>query len=303
MWSCDIQIEYLREQFSGTALTHVGDTLLPPLPNSIATTLWRLLALVATVAIFWSSAVLVPGSPPSSDARVLPMPTKCFGELNGKSLDLAQLAPIPSRHAAFLATIPAPPTVRNADPYGLVTTLECEPLATVPGKADPFLASVKGTPKAVSNEGRADLCGARLTGVDLQGKDLRYVRLMAARLEDVNLSSAKFDGADLTWVAFAMSNADGAQFRWTTVPHTILGSSEFKKETFYEAGLHHAEMPGSDFTDASFDHARLNSARLRGTSLENVDFANADLSYVLALIESAVSCSAYHRDSDINRAR
>lgn len=240
----------------------------------------RILAISVTGLIFWCGSLLVPKSLATLEPPLSPMPTKCLGPYNGKSLSQEELNLVVEKHKRYLATIPAPKLDLSVDPYAPISTSEREPLAAETGLADPFPASVKGTPKAMSNEGRADLCGARLIGLDLKEKDLRYARFMGARLEKVDLSGAVLDGSDMTWVGFDDVTAEAAKFRWVTMPHALIIASRLSKTTFYRSNFHHAELAGSDFTDGAFENADLNAARLRGTILANVDFGNADLSNV-----------------------
>lgn len=242
-------------------------------------TIWRLLALALTVFIFWLSSVLVPKSSATPESVALPPGTKCLGPFNGKTLTQIELNGVIDRHEAYLKNLPAPATGLATDPYAEIKTREREALVTKPGWADSFPASVKGDPKAVSNAGRADLCGVRLTGVTLEKRDLRYLRLMGARLEQVNLSAARLDGADLTGVGLDAVVADGATFRWVKMSQAIIEGGQFKKASFYLSDLHHTEFHGSDLSDAVLEESNLNTARLRAAFLENVDLSRSDVSH------------------------
>jgi uncharacterized protein YjbI with pentapeptide repeats len=111
---------------------------------------------------------------------------------------------------------------------------------------------------------RADLTGANLEQADLHKCQLRRAVLRDAKLSSTNLSRAFLAGADLSDVV-----ASKAQFATADLSNAVLE----------RAVLNKAEFSFADLTGASFRDANLRCADLRRAQIEDTDFRGADLTH------------------------
>ena len=104
-------------------------------------------------------------------------------------------------------------------------------------------------------------------GCNLQGADLRGLKLLRARLNGANLSTANLIGVQLGLADLSGANLSGADLS--------------------EADLHHANLSGADLSNAYLEFTNLEYSNLIGAdlsgadlyyaNLENADFSEANL--------------------------
>lgn len=106
---------------------------------------------------------------------------------------------------------------------------------------------------------RPDLRGAKLTGLDLGGLNLRRVRLARGDLSGSHLRLTSLDGADLRWVHMRHTDFSFASLRNANMTNAVLE----------EAFLGAAELHGADLRGAAIIGCILNRATLYGVRLRD----------------------------------
>ena len=97
---------------------------------------------------------------------------------------------------------------------------------------------------------RADLQGADLAGVNLQGKDLRHADLHGAKLRDTDLMNS-----DLRDTDFRHTDLRHADLRDTELQHTELQHADLRNADLRDTELHGAKLYHADMRDADIDFA------------------------------------------------
>jgi uncharacterized protein YjbI with pentapeptide repeats len=109
-----------------------------------------------------------------------------------------------------------------------------------------------------ANLQRADLQSANLSGANLQRADLQ-----SANLNDANLSGTKLSGAILSGVRL-----------W----RAILSGADLNRAILSDADLNRAILNGANLSGAALQNAILNGANLSGAALQNANLSGANLS-------------------------
>ena len=121
---------------------------------------------------------------------------------------------------------------------------------------------------------RASLAGASLLENKLDATDFTAVRAHAAVFLQPRGVGIRFDGADLTRVAFVQKPAlPRASMRGATLTKTFAHGADFRGADFSQATLDDAEFGHADLRSAS-----LRGARARNAGLRFVDFGQANVS-------------------------
>jgi hypothetical protein len=145
------------------------------------------------VAFLLSSAILPVPNVPGDGLLGPELDVECRGPWNNKVLTQIELDGVLAQHKAFLARLPTF-TPSRTQPYEPVKAYSAASDSHPAGTASALPPSTSGLLLTPDQTGRADLCGARIIGLDMRNADLRYARLMSAKFERV-----QFAGSDLRW--------------------------------------------------------------------------------------------------------
>lgn len=133
---------------------------------------------------------------------------------------------------------------------------------------------------------RADLGGARLSGIDIAG----------ARFEEANL-----EGADLSYALATGANFSSAHMERVEMTGGVqLQGANLLVASLQGANLFGALMQGADLSSAMMQGAILNHAQLQGAVLRDADLEGADLQY--ASLQNADMSGAKIRAADLRGA-
>ena len=113
-----------------------------------------------------------------------------------------------------------------------------------------------------------------LTGANLNGADLYYVRLTRARLMAANLNRAYLFSANLTGADLRKANLADANLKVAELNRANLDGANLSGADLLEAKLKGANLLGVDLTGANLDGANLTNANLnncKGLSREQLD--------------------------------
>jgi uncharacterized protein YjbI with pentapeptide repeats len=133
-----------------------------------------------------------------------------------------------------------------------------------------------------ANLSRMELASLTLSGIDLSGAILVATNCQGTRLSDANLSNADLIAANLTGTDLSSANLRDAKLSGTKLDHADLT----------EADLRSGRVKGADGLrlgrDVTLAHARMSGvregrtslfeSRLKGSDLDEANFANVDLS-------------------------
>lgn len=212
------------------------------------------------VAAFTVSATVTSVAVPSEPGPEPGMDTDCRGPWNGKAITQAELDGVIGEHKAFLARAPAP-ELKRTSPYEPVMSSSLDPASSPVGNASALPPSVVGKYLPVSEDGRADLCGARITGLSFRNADLRFARFMGARFQNTDLT-----GVDASWSYWRR-----AGFRSLT---------KRGRANLYGADLSGLMAADSDMADWNFEASDLSFASFWRPVLNGATFDSADLARV-----------------------
>ena len=240
------------------------------------------LAVIAIFSALMLSAHLtqvhVAESPQRSDDQSLAQVT-CKGPWNGKQLSQKDLDGVIAKHEAWLKNADADHVKLNSanrGPYGGISAQKTEYSSAQEGYASPLPPSVTGPSFAYSERGRADLCGARIYKLDFKEADLRFARLMGARIEFSNIG-----GVDLRWASLELLGLRGAFQKSQTRPGT-LSSADLTSALIYESDLSNFDFSNAnlsliDTNDVNLSHADFSKSTLAGATLRGIDFTDSEL--------------------------
>ena len=124
-------------------------------------------------------------------------------------------------------------------------------------------------------DGRIDLSGQCLAGVDLSGIDLSFAKLSGTNLSRANLTDARLDGADLSSAELGGARLEGASLVKANLSEADLGDVEAQRAAFGGANLVAARLLGGRFDRASFVGADLTGADIRAASCRRASFREA----------------------------
>jgi uncharacterized protein YjbI with pentapeptide repeats len=128
---------------------------------------------------------------------------------------------------------------------------------------------------------QADLFGARLERVNLDGADLRGAKTHFTHFG--NLRGVNFDGADTENVYFR--DLEGCNLRGANLEKAWLFYGNAKNVSgcdFTGAKMAEARLQNGRFVDSTFRDVELRDAQLDGTVFDRCDFAGADLTRIHA---------------------
>ena len=149
-------------------------------------------------------------------------------------------------------------------------------------------AELRGADLSGANLYQAELLHAYLQGVDLRGANLREAKLMdadlyesklrGAVLSDADLSRATLDHADLSNSTLTKAILRDISLISTNLSASDLSNADLRDSRLIGALLNSAILTGANLTSADLTDADLNSANLTGVNLTNADLTGADLS-------------------------
>lgn len=132
---------------------------------------------------------------------------------------------------------------------------------------------------------QADLSGAQLSEIHLEGADLTHARLWRADLsradlESANLQDAWLGEANLRYAKLTSANLHGAELGDCTLEHSNLananlGEAKLKKADLRRASLYDAELEQACLDGADLCGSYLLYANLRDASLQETRFDEA----------------------------
>ncbi len=208
-----------------------------------------------------------------------PPPTPSPEELEKSLVDLLQRAagklkganrPVPEGLAALLAT---PPKI--ALPEEEAPPAPEPPVA--PGAHAP-------APKPLTREEilerirtRASLEGEDMTGAKLSGLDLSGMNLKKALLTGADLSGAKMEGTDLSGAFLSKATLTAVQASGATLRGADLVRATMSRADLSKAALEEADLSESDLSRASLSKAMAAGARFARANLVRADLEGADL--------------------------
>ncbi len=145
-------------------------------------------------------------------------------------------------------------------------------------RAAALCASARG-----ANFTRANLKGARMSGIDAQGAKFEEAQMGAAELSYSVLSGGNFSSAHMERVDMTGGvHAEGANFliaslQGADLTGALLHGSDFSSASMQGAMLSHAQLYGVALRDADLEGADLNQAKLQGADLTGAKLRASDL--------------------------
>jgi len=149
----------------------------------------------------------------------------------------------------------------------------------------------------------ADICEARLRGVDLSNADLYGANLSFATLREASLRRADLSTANLNWVNLNEANLHGANLNASNLIEAqlleaqlgsgLLIGADLTRANLGRADLHGADARGAKFRGASLFGASLTNADLRRTNLVEADLSAATLVETNLEEANLTGCSVY----------
>lgn len=137
-------------------------------------------------------------------------------------------------------------------------------------------------------EGRAILCNANLSMIDLKGAflsgaNLNNADLSFAKLSDAHLDRAELNNADLSLADLSHAQLDRAELNNATLfgadlNYTNLNLAELHNANLFFAKLDHATLLRAELNNANLYRAILTNAELDETAVAGAKLAFADLS-------------------------
>jgi len=127
-------------------------------------------------------------------------------------------------------------------------------------------------------DGKLDLRGAILCGVDLEKAELQWAKLHKAQLQGANLIGAQLQEADLMGAQLQGADLRGAQLQRAGLGGAQLQGADLNEAQLQGANLHGAQLQGADLGEARLQGASLRLAQLQGAYLGEAQLQGADLS-------------------------
>ncbi|MCY4444673.1 MAG: pentapeptide repeat-containing protein [Proteobacteria bacterium] len=118
---------------------------------------------------------------------------------------------------------------------------------------------------------------AKISGMDLSGRNLRYANFTESDLNGVKLNNSDLLGAHGEWATFQGVLADGADFSHAKLIGTEFRFAVLDKSLFLGAELLKARFDGAKLNDVDFHSANLRGASFRKALLRGSRFTNAYL--------------------------
>ena len=126
-------------------------------------------------------------------------------------------------------------------------------------------------------DGKLDLRGAILCGVDLEKAELQGVDLGEAQLQGAWLREAQLQGADLRVAQLQGADLAGAQLQGADLSGAQLQGANLRKAQLQGADLREAQLQGADLCEAQLQGADLCEAQLQGAGLYGAQLQGANL--------------------------
>lgn len=129
---------------------------------------------------------------------------------------------------------------------------------------------------------RVNLTGWDLVNADLGGADLTGAVARSATANRANLTEAKLDGADMSYITLTEASLYGAsvkeaKFELATMTSVNLKRADARGADFNHANAIDANMEFAKLDGANFVYADLSNASLVGASLRNADLTSSRL--------------------------
>ena len=124
-------------------------------------------------------------------------------------------------------------------------------------------------------EGKKDLQGIHLQGIELMGYDFIEARLKKANLSKSVLNRANFYGATLDQADLHSAEVEQAIFSFSSLNGTNFSYAQLKDAQFDNTDLRYADFSGADLSNANFSYADLSHAIFSGAKLSNANFSDA----------------------------
>ncbi|MHC1743656.1 MAG: pentapeptide repeat-containing protein [Syntrophobacteraceae bacterium] len=125
------------------------------------------------------------------------------------------------------------------------------------------------------------------SGMNLQGRDLRFADFSKTNLRKADLRSANLQGC----------NFEGAQLQGAKLDKAHLEGANLRRAQLQDATLGEAELIGATLEDASLERASLQKANLRGSDLNQAQMTGAYLDG--ANLDGAILWRAQAKDAHI----
>jgi len=164
---------------------------------------------------------------------------------------------------AFIRT--APSQQCRPEPYAVMWLANLK-------EANLQAADLRGASLLQVNLEGADLEWGILTGADLRGASLLQANLEGADLEEADLEGADLEGATLTRAMLKKASLIGADLRGADLIGGTLNEADLRG-----AYLINTKLRGADLTGANLRGADLTGADLEGANLEGADLEGANL--------------------------
>lgn len=162
------------------------------------------------------------------------------------------------------------------------------------GEAAPHLLSddlCKSIYLRIPYNGRKNLQGVYLKGIELMGYDFVEAQLMEANLSEGVLNRTNFCEADLERADLHSAEIQQANFLFASLCGANFRHACLKDAQFENADLRCADFSGADLSGADFSHADLSYAVFSGATLFNANFSDAvikDNNFDRANMEGAI---------------
>jgi uncharacterized protein YjbI with pentapeptide repeats len=237
---------------------------------------WRFTALLVIGLSTLLASWIAPA--PRSEVREddIPFPTKCLGRFNKQSISQEKFEELYGAHQIFLKRVNGRNPAKSSDPYAALMVYEREERVLEPGFADPLPPSNIGAAHPIDESGRLDLCGAHLTELDLQGKDLRFGRFMGARLVRVKMNNANIEDSWWVYSGWMAVEARSMNARWANLTHLIVTtSSNLSGVDAYGAVAPFSSFEGGTLESSTFEEADISSVKFRKVNIKDVDLSSS----------------------------
>ncbi len=123
----------------------------------------------------------------------------------------------------------------------------------------------------------ANLCGVKLSGVNLSCAKLSVINLSGANLSEANLSDAKLNVARLSGANLISAILNNSSLNVANLIRADLSRAQLRGASLIRAELIRAELSRADLFEANLSGADLREATLRQANLRRADLSEANL--------------------------
>ena len=156
-------------------------------------------------------------------------------------------------------------------------------------------ANLSGAFLPFSNLTHADLTGVNLEAADLAGSRLDKANISEAYLVSANLPHATMKGVNLMGANLVQADLTGSDLSDAILTKALLYDTKLSSADLGSANLTSSDLQYADFSHASLVGARLNGAGLQGADLTDAHFSSSNLKS--ALLDKADLAGADFRDA------